>query len=300
MASTSVPSRGTVGVPADVATTTPTDTAGSESTSATVGTAGVRGGLWGRRAAAVTVAAAVAAGGYGVYATTIGLSGQAGTDQAAGTTEALDTTISCQDTPISIAPVYREDFAGASGYSITLTGFRISGLTDGCLTSGTTAMLAYNTSGTWQELATPLALSDAADGTLIAPTPLSAPASMTITGYSLRLSGGQAPTAPAIVEATNGNTATTVTWTEPTNRGTTAITSYQYTLNGGSTWTPLPANTSPVTIAGLTNNTTYMLALRAINATGPGPASDGVEITPQAAPEDTPADIIISGENTGL
>lgn len=243
---------------------------------------------------------AVAAAGYGVYATTFDISSNTGTEEAAGSNTTVETSIGCQTEPVSIAPVYREDFAGATGYSITLTGFRISGLTESCLTGGTTAMLAYNSGGTWQELATPLALSDATDGTLIAPTPLSAPASMTITGYSLRLSGGQAPTAPAIVEATNGNTTTTVTWTAPTNPGTTAITSYQYTLNGGSTWTPLPTNTSPVTIAGLTNNTTYMLALRAINATGPGPASDGVEITPQAAPEDTPADIVISGENTGL
>lgn len=255
---------------------------------------------WLRRLGAVGVALAVAGAGYGVFATTLDFSSNGGTDEVAGTDQALDATIGCQTTPVSIAPVYREDFAGASGYTITLTGFRLAGLTETCLTGGTTALLAYNTNGTWQELPTPLTLSDATDGTLVAPAALSAPASMAITGYSLRLSAGQAPTAPILTNATNGNTTTTVTWTPPANPGTTPLTGYQYTLNGGNTWTPLPTNASPVTIAGLTNNTTYMLALRAVNATGPGQPSTAVEITPQAAPENTPADIVIAGGNTGL
>lgn len=253
-----------------------------------------------RRLAVVGGSMAVAAVGYGVYASTIDISGDAGTDEAAGTSTSLATSIGCQTNPVSVSPVYREDFATASGYAITLTGFRLSGLTETCLSGGITAMLAYNTGDTWQELPTPITLSDATDGTLIAPAALSAPASMAISGYSLRLSGGQAPTAPIVTAATNGNASTTVTWSPPTNPGNTAIIGYQYTLNGGNTWTPLSTNSSPVTIAGLTNNATYTLALRAVNATGPGPASNITEITPQAAPEDTPADIVIAGGNTGL
>lgn len=263
-------------------------------------TNGARRANWLRRLAVVGGFMAVAAVGYGVYASTIDIAGDAGTDEAAGTSTSLTTNIGCQTSPVSVSPVYREDFATTSGFAITLTGFRLSGLTETCLTGGITAMLAYNTGDTWQELPTPITLSEATDGTLIAPAALSAPASMAITGYSLRLSGGQAPTAPTVTSATNGNTSTTVTWTPPVNPGNTAITGFQYTLNGGNTWTPLPSNSSPVTIAGLTNNTTYVLALRAVNATGPGPASNTTEITPQAAPENTPADIVIAGGNTGL
>ena len=57
-----------------------------------------------------------------------------------------------------------------------------------------------------------------------------------------------------------------------------AITNYQYSTNSGSTWTTLsPASTtSPLTISGLTNGTTYGIALRAVNAAGSGSSSAAV------------------------
>lgn len=53
------------------------------------------------------------------------------------------------------------------------------------------------------------------------------------------------------------------------------ITNYQYSLNGGSTFTALsPAtSSSPITITGLTNRTDYSLVLKAVNANGAGASS---------------------------
>ncbi len=66
------------------------------------------------------------------------------------------------------------------------------------------------------------------------------------------------------------------------------ITNYEYSLNSGSTWTALsPADaTSPVTITGLTNGTSYNVQLRAINTLGGGAASAtlSTNTTPRTLP----------------
>ena len=61
------------------------------------------------------------------------------------------------------------------------------------------------------------------------------------------------------------------------------ITNYEFTIDGGSTWTALsPADViSPVTITGLANGTTVTVAMRAVNAAGAGAGSaDTVTATP--------------------
>jgi hypothetical protein len=89
------------------------------------------------------------------------------------------------------------------------------------------------------------------------------------------------------LSATSGNGTTTITFTAGANGGS-AITNYEYTIDDGTTWTALdPADTeSPITIGGLTNGTTYTIAIRAISAAGNGTASNDVTVTP-AAPTTT-------------
>jgi uncharacterized delta-60 repeat protein len=94
------------------------------------------------------------------------------------------------------------------------------------------------------------------------------------------------PTAPTSLSASVGDGKITLNFTPADINGGTAITNYQYTLNGGSTWISFnPAvTTSPVTITGLTNGTEYTIKLRALNAQGAGPESSSITATPAIVP----------------
>ena len=92
------------------------------------------------------------------------------------------------------------------------------------------------------------------------------------------------PAAPTSLSATPGNTIASISFTAGSSGGA-SITNYKYQIGSGS-WTALsPAdNSSPVTIPGLTNGTTYSIALRAVNSVGDGTASSAVSVTPAGAP----------------
>jgi hypothetical protein len=112
--------------------------------------------------------------------------------------------------------------------------------------------------------------------------------------------------APTGLSATAGNGTATITFTAGANGGS-AITNYAYSIDNGATFTPFsPAQTtSPVTITGLTNGTTYNIQLRAINATGDGVASSSVSVSLPALKQ-LQADWAVGifpthgGANTGL
>lgn len=79
--------------------------------------------------------------------------------------------------------------------------------------------------------------------------------------------------------------------------GGTAITNYMYSLNGGAYVVLSPADgTSPITIPGLTNGTTYNIALKAVNAFGISDASSTVTVTPLAVPS-APTNVVATLEN---
>jgi hypothetical protein len=90
------------------------------------------------------------------------------------------------------------------------------------------------------------------------------------------------PGAPTIGTATAGNTVASIAFTPPTSTGGSVITNYQYSIDSGSTYTAFsPADTtSPVSITGLTNNTTYTVSLKAMNVAGNSTASSSVTVTP--------------------
>jgi DNA-binding beta-propeller fold protein YncE len=101
-------------------------------------------------------------------------------------------------------------------------------------------------------------------------------------GYSiLKVSFATAPAAPTSLVALRGYGSAEISFTAGSDGGS-AITNYKYSTDNGATWTAFsPAVTSsPVTIGGLTNGTTYNIKLRAVNSVGDGSVSDAVSVTP--------------------
>ena len=92
------------------------------------------------------------------------------------------------------------------------------------------------------------------------------------------------PSSPTITSITPGNQQLSVAFTAGATGGA-AITNYKYSLDGGSSFTPVSpaATTSPITIISLTNGTQYDVQLKAVNAQGDGIATTSMQGTPSAA-----------------
>ena len=100
------------------------------------------------------------------------------------------------------------------------------------------------------------------------------------------------PSAPTSLVATAGDGQASISFTAGANGGS-AITNYKYSLDGTSYTALSPAvSTSPVTISGLTNATTYSIYLKAVNTIGESSASASVSVTPIATP-------VVSGGGSG-
>jgi hypothetical protein len=98
---------------------------------------------------------------------------------------------------------------------------------------------------------------------------------------------GTVPGAPTAVGATAGDTKATVSWTAPSDQGSSSITAYKITpiKNGvaqSSITTPSAGTT--YTVEGLTNGSTYTFTVAAVNATGAGPASEPSAVVIPSAP----------------
>jgi FtsP/CotA-like multicopper oxidase with cupredoxin domain len=87
------------------------------------------------------------------------------------------------------------------------------------------------------------------------------------------------PTAPTGVTGASGNARIALSWTTPSSNGGAPITGYaiQRSLDSGTTWTTISANTASNATTGiatgLTNGTSYVFRVAAINAAGTGPWS---------------------------
>ena len=125
--------------------------------------------------------------------------------------------------------------------------------------------------------------------------------SLTATNYSFTAANGNisvtaiVPSAPSITGITPANTQLSVAFSAPSSNGGASITNYEYSINGGGNWsTPSPAvTTSPFTISGLINGTTYDVQIRAVNSAGSGTATGTTQGTPAA-----PSSPTISGAAT--
>ena len=101
------------------------------------------------------------------------------------------------------------------------------------------------------------------------------------------------PGKPVISSAAPGNAQVTLTWTAPTQAGTSRVTGYDYRYKadgdaafGG--WTDAGAGAT-ATVDGLTNGAEYTFEVRAKSAAGDGPASDPIAATPTEASATVPA-----------
>jgi titin len=105
------------------------------------------------------------------------------------------------------------------------------------------------------------------------------------------------PGAPTITAITPGDSYLSVAFTAGSAGGD-PITSYQYSLNGGTTWTSVTGMTSPLVIDGLTDGTSYTVILRAVSAAGNGATSASMSGTPYTYPDPPAASsITANGEN---
>ena len=93
------------------------------------------------------------------------------------------------------------------------------------------------------------------------------------------------PAAPTNLTAVVGNGAVRLNWTAPAG----PITRYEYTQDGGGTWTSTGSTNATHTITNLTNGTTYTFQVRAVNTGGNGAVSTSVTARPQLPnPPDAP------------
>lgn len=89
------------------------------------------------------------------------------------------------------------------------------------------------------------------------------------------------PDAPAITGSSRASTTASIAFTAPAFDGGATITTYEYSLNGGRWTARRPASvSSPLVISGLTDNRSYSVRIRAVNAAGRGAASDPIVIDP--------------------
>jgi len=117
--------------------------------------------------------------------------------------------------------------------------------------------------------------------------------------YVLSSNEANIPTAPTIGTVTPNDGALSVAFTAPA--GGSEPTNYEYSTDGGSTWVARDpvSTTSPLSITGLTNGTSYSVKLRAKNSFGTGPASDEASGTPRTTPS-APRLISIGSTTAGL
>ena len=106
-------------------------------------------------------------------------------------------------------------------------------------------------------------------------------------------------TAPIITNIVSGNTQLTVSFTGPTSSGGYNINNYEYSTNNGTSFTNAATTSSPITITGLTNGTTYQIVIRAISDNGYSPNSNVVSAVPLTVPSAPLNPIASNGTSSG-
>jgi hypothetical protein len=109
---------------------------------------------------------------------------------------------------------------------------------------------------------------------------------------------GKPASAPTIRTAKLGNGKVTLGIWAPRRNGGTDITGYQYTVDGGATWTAVDASSTATSlvITGLNNGTRYTVKVRAVNGAFGGAASNARAVTPRTV-SDAPTNVVLTAGN---
>ena len=107
------------------------------------------------------------------------------------------------------------------------------------------------------------------------------------------------PDAPGIGAATAGNATADIAFTPPANSGSATITEYKVTCaaTGAVSRTGTGAS-SPITVTGLTNGTTYSCSVTATSSAGTSDASAGVSVTPSGPPGAPTIGVVTAGNGS--
>ena len=105
------------------------------------------------------------------------------------------------------------------------------------------------------------------------------------------------PGAPSISSTSAGIGSAVISFT-PGYSGGGSITDYEYELNNSGTWTSTGSTVSPLTISGLADATTYVIAIRAVTTSGGGAASAGASVTTPGTPAAPSVGAIAAGDTT--
>ena len=89
------------------------------------------------------------------------------------------------------------------------------------------------------------------------------------------------PGAPTNLLLTVGDGQVTLTWDAPEEDGGSAITDYEYRIDGKGRWISTGSTDTTHTVTGLDNGTEYTFEVRAVNRNRKGRASNRVEATPR-------------------
>jgi titin len=110
------------------------------------------------------------------------------------------------------------------------------------------------------------------------------------------------PGAPQGLSAQASHRSATMSFTHPAETGGVSITHYQWSLDGGQTWTVTTqaSRSTPMLMQDLVNGKTYQIRVRAINLAGAGPASNVATVMPCTTP-DFPTNIRVEpGDRSAL
>jgi lipoprotein-anchoring transpeptidase ErfK/SrfK len=142
-------------------------------------------------------------------------------------------------------------------------------------------------------MATSLAVSSLVVTSLVLTTPAQADTSPSPAAPSPSSAQAAVPGSPTISKVTDGLVSgqLVVTYAPPASDGGSPVTSYDVSVDGGTTWWPCVGIAGTCTLTSLTNGSEYSVSLRAVNAIGPGPssaASTGTPSIPAGSDPDKP------------
>lgn len=186
------------------------------------------------------VLATIGVVGYVTLATTLGFSGTSGANQQAGAGEPTLVEVSCQENPLSIIDIYDAPLDTANGYTPTLRGFEISGVSPAC--AGMSLRVAAAVSGTFSEFEESIPVTPGQTTYRFSASGSSASPTSFASGYSVTLLEGPFTTSQLAGTLQVGRQLTHLV---NASSGVTSTYRWERSLDNGSSWTTVQSSSDP-------------------------------------------------------